>query len=87
MRKYWPNFIQDTEVLLYVIDSADRKRFPEAYDEMHKLLGEPRLEHKPFLVIANKQVSLKARDIYNKASNASITFLLCIVMDLSFCTL
>ena len=58
MRKYWPHFIQDTEVLVFVVDSTDRKRFPQAYDEMHKLLGEPRLEEKPVIVLANKQVKM-----------------------------
>ena len=58
MRKYWPHFIQDTEVLVFVVDSTDRKRFPQAYNEMHKLLGEPRLEEKPVIVLANKQVNI-----------------------------
>ncbi|XP_067937552.1 uncharacterized protein [Watersipora subatra] len=55
IRKYWPNFIQDTEVLVFVIDSANKARFSEAYTEMHKLLGEPRLVDKPFVVVASKQ--------------------------------
>lgn len=56
VRRHWARFIEDTQVLVFVVDSADRRRFSEAYTEMHKLLGEPRLLDIPFLVLANKQV-------------------------------
>jgi len=56
MRKNWCNFLQDTDILVYVIDSSDRKRFPGCYTEMHQLLGDERLKDKPILVVSNKQV-------------------------------
>jgi len=60
VRKYWQNFIQDTDILVFVVDASDPQQFPQAYDEMHKLLGEPRLLNKPFIVLANKQVRIFA---------------------------
>ena len=58
VRKYWPKFVEDTEVLVFVVDAVNKARFPEAYTEMHKLIGDPRLTDKPFIVVANKQVRL-----------------------------
>ena len=61
MRKYWNNFITDTCVLVFVVDSTDNeKRLSLAFDELHKLLGDERLKKIPFVVVAAKQVlSLK----------------------------
>ncbi|CAH1783294.1 unnamed protein product [Owenia fusiformis] len=55
VRKYWHNFIQDTDILVFVVDSADTKRHPEAYDELHIQLGDERLKHVPIVIVANKQ--------------------------------
>lgn len=40
---------------IYVIDSADRKRFEETSVEMNELLGEEKLAGVPLLIYANKQ--------------------------------
>ncbi|KAF6022493.1 hypothetical protein EB796_019207 [Bugula neritina] len=63
MRKNWCNFLQDTDILVYVIDSSDRKRFPDCYTEMHQLLGDERLKDKPILVVSNKQDSPSAASV------------------------
>ncbi|ELU13725.1 hypothetical protein CAPTEDRAFT_150697 [Capitella teleta] len=55
MRKYWNNFVQDTCILLYVVDACDELRLPESYLELHKLLGDDRLKGVPIIIIANKQ--------------------------------
>ncbi|XP_063963628.1 uncharacterized protein LOC129273347 isoform X1 [Lytechinus pictus] len=55
VRSYWDNFLQGTELLVFVVDSADEVRFPEAKEELHKLLKDGRLEKVPLLVVANKQ--------------------------------
>jgi len=56
MRKYWSSFIQDTSILIFVVDSADEKRLPESFSELHKLLGDERLSRVPVVIVANKQV-------------------------------
>ena len=56
MRKYWSSFIQDTCVLMYVVDSSDEKRLPEAFSELHTILGDERLCRVPIVIVANKQV-------------------------------
>jgi ADP-ribosylation factor-like protein 3 len=38
LRPYWANYFQGTDALVYVIDSADRKRLAESGAELQKLL-------------------------------------------------
>ncbi|KAL4609452.1 ADP-ribosylation factor-like protein 3 [Arapaima gigas] len=55
IRPYWRNYFENTDVLIYVIDSADRKRFEETGQELAELLEEEKLSGVPVLVFANKQ--------------------------------
>eukprot|EP00911_Craspedida_sp_UC1_P002618 UC1_evm5s1935 len=55
IRPYWKNYYEGTDVLIYVIDSADRGRFEETGEELAELLEEDKLEGCPLLVFANKQ--------------------------------
>ncbi|KAG5446777.1 ADP-ribosylation factor protein 3 [Clonorchis sinensis] len=60
IRPYWRNYFENTDVLIYVIDSADRKRFEETGEELSELLAEDKLTGVPFIVFANKQDLLNA---------------------------
>lgn len=55
VRSYWPNFLHDTNVLVYVVDSADTKRLRCAAHEFQRVLQDERLRRVPVLVLANKQ--------------------------------
>lgn len=55
IRSYWSNYYQGTDVLIYVIDSADQKRFEETGEELAELLEEEKLAGVPVLIFANKQ--------------------------------
>ncbi|XP_015731604.1 ADP-ribosylation factor-like protein 10 [Coturnix japonica] len=53
LRAYWPLYLSDAHVLVFVVDSVDRSRLLTARQELHALLAEePRL---PLVVLANKQ--------------------------------
>ncbi|XP_042665363.1 ADP-ribosylation factor-like protein 10 [Centrocercus urophasianus] len=53
LRAYWPLYLSDAHVLVFVVDSVDRSRLLTARQELHTLLAEePRL---PLVVLANKQ--------------------------------
>lgn len=67
IRPYWKNYFENTDVLIYVIDSADRKRFEETGEELNELLEEPKLSGVPLLVYANKQ------DLLNSATAAEVS--------------
>jgi GTPase SAR1 family protein len=60
-RSYWRNYMDNTDALVYVIDSADRARLEEVNQELGKLLTEEdKLAGVPLLVMANKQDLLSA---------------------------
>ncbi|NWX38799.1 ARL10 protein, partial [Steatornis caripensis] len=53
LRAYWPHYLSEAHVLVFVVDSVDRSRLLTAREELHALLAmEPRL---PLVVLANKQ--------------------------------
>ncbi|KAI8810396.1 ADP-ribosylation factor-like 3-like protein [Cladochytrium replicatum] len=55
IRQYWRNYFESTDVLIYIIDSADRRRLEETGGELSLLLEEAKLVGVPLLVMANKQ--------------------------------
>ncbi|GBG29462.1 ADP-ribosylation factor [Hondaea fermentalgiana] len=60
IRPYWRNYYDNTDALVYVVDSADRSRIDEAQEELASLLKEDKLAGTPVLVFANKQDLLSA---------------------------
>lgn len=55
IRPYWRNYFDSTDALIFVIDSADRRRMEETGLELQQLLEEEKLAGVPLLVFANKQ--------------------------------
>ena len=52
---YWKHYFDDVDILVYVIDSADRKRLEETGEELMELLEEEKLANAAVLIYANKQ--------------------------------
>jgi len=67
IRPYWRNYYDQTDALIYVVDSADKRRMEETSVELQQLLDEEKLAHVPVLVMANKQ------DLLNALSPAELT--------------
>lgn len=55
LRSYWKNYFEQTDGLVWVVDSSDRRRLKECAKELHNLLMEERLAGATLLVFANKQ--------------------------------
>uniref|UniRef100_A0A8B9SKK2 ADP-ribosylation factor-like protein 3 n=1 Tax=Anas platyrhynchos TaxID=8839 RepID=A0A8B9SKK2_ANAPL len=55
VRPYWRKYLGSTDLLIYVIDSADQKRFEETGQELAELTEDESLTGVPLLVFANKQ--------------------------------
>jgi len=55
LRSYWRNYFESTDGLIWVVDSADRRRIDDCKKELHGLLKEERLLGATLLVFANKQ--------------------------------
>jgi ADP-ribosylation factor-like protein 3 len=60
IRPYWRNYYDQTDALIYVIDSADTRRLEETGVELGQLLEEDKLAGVPVLIFANKQDLLNA---------------------------
>jgi GTPase SAR1 family protein len=54
IRPYWKNYYDNTDGLVYVVDSSDDKRLSECTEELQSLLSEESLQNVPLLVFANK---------------------------------
>ncbi|XP_060527696.1 ADP-ribosylation factor-like protein 2 [Cylas formicarius] len=55
LRSYWRNYFECTDGLIWVVDSADKRRLEDCRKELHVLLQEERLAGATLLVFANKQ--------------------------------
>jgi len=66
IRPYWKNYYANTDALIYVVDSADRRRVDEAAEELTDLCQQEELAGVPVLILANKQ------DLLNAMSDAEI---------------
>ena len=67
IRPLWRHYFQNTQGLIYVVDSNDRDRIQEANEELQKMLREDELRDATLLVFANKQ------DLPNAMSVSEIT--------------
>jgi ADP-ribosylation factor protein 1 len=55
LRPLWRHYFQNTNGVIFVVDSNDRERVGQARDELHKMLSEDELRNAVLLVYANKQ--------------------------------
>ena len=51
----WRHYYQNTDALLFVIDSNDRERIDDCRDELRRFLAEDELKDCVVLIMANKQ--------------------------------
>ena len=54
-RVLWKHYYQNTDGLIFVVDSNDRDRIEDAAEELKKMLAEEELKDCAVLVMANKQ--------------------------------
>lgn len=40
LRTYWRNYFESTDAIVWVVDSADRRRMQDCHDELHSLVCE-----------------------------------------------
>ena len=67
IRTLWRHYYQNTQALIFVVDSNDKGRVEDARSELHKMLAEDELRDAIVLVFANKQ------DLPHAMSAAEIT--------------
>ena len=67
IRPLWRHYYQNTQGLIFVVDSNDRDRAEAAREELHKMISEDELRDAVILVFANKQ------DLPNAMTAAEVT--------------
>ncbi|KAI9827456.1 MAG: hypothetical protein M1832_004805 [Thelocarpon impressellum] len=67
IRPLWRHYFQNTQGIIFVVDSNDRDRVDEARDELQRMLNEDELRDALLLVFANKQ------DLPNAMNASEIT--------------
>ena len=67
IRPLWRYYYQNTQGIIFVVDSNDRDRIIEAREELQQMLNEDELRNANLLVFANKQ------DLPNAMSPAEVT--------------
>lgn len=55
IRSYWKNYYEETDGVVWVIDSADSGRLQEVHQELESVFKEERLQSVSLLILANKQ--------------------------------
>merc|ERR1711934_948476 len=67
IRPLWRHYYQNTQGLIFVVDSNDRDRAEDAREELNKMLNEDEMKDAALLVFANKQ------DLPNAMPAAEVT--------------
>lgn len=55
LRPLWKHYYQNTEGLIFIVDSADRDRLKDAQHELQNIVSSDEMRDVPVQVIANKQ--------------------------------
>merc|ERR1712061_763554 len=53
-RRIWKDYFAAVDGIVFLVDAADRTRFQESREELHRLLEEPSLAEVPVVVLGNK---------------------------------
>ncbi|XP_034035789.1 ADP-ribosylation factor-like protein 11 isoform X1 [Thalassophryne amazonica] len=55
MRPNWRYYLDNCKALVFMVDSSDRARMPEAQKALKKILSDERMRDVPLMVLANKK--------------------------------
>ena len=55
LRPLWRHYFNNTDALIFVVDSLDRDRIQRAKDEFNSIINDPFMKNSAILVFANKQ--------------------------------
>jgi len=76
IRPLWRHYFQNTQGIIFVVDSNDRDRVVEAREELQRMLNEDELRDALLLIFANKQDlpnAMNASEITDKLGLHSLT--------------
>lgn len=73
IRSLWKHYYQNTDALIWVVDSCDHERMEMACEELHKVLSDDLLQDAKVLVYANKMDLPGAYSVNQVADAMKIT--------------
>lgn len=76
IRPLWRHYFQNTQGVIFVVDSGDRERLSLVKEELEKMLAEDELRSAALLVLANKQdlpYALSKNEIVERLGLLSLT--------------
>ena len=76
IRSYWRNYFEETDGVIWVVDSGDKLRLKDCKEELHNLLKQEKLAGATLIVLCNKQDingALKVEEIKNILDLETIT--------------
>ncbi|KAF2551367.1 hypothetical protein F2Q68_00033649, partial [Brassica cretica] len=77
IRSYWRNYFEQTDGLVWVVDSSDLRRLDDCKMELDNLLKEERLAGSSLLILANKQ-DIQGALTPEEIGKVSVLKLLCV---------
>lgn len=91
LRPYWKNYFPETDCVIFVVDSTDRKRMETVKNEIMYLDSQSELENVPFCICANKQdlvdkalSEFDVSDINDTRFHNYISFILLLYLSMLF---
>jgi ADP-ribosylation factor protein 1 len=73
IRPLWRHYFQNTQGIIFVVDSNDRDRIVEAREELQRMLNEDELRDALLLVFANKQDLPVRRNVASSYTKSMLT--------------
>ncbi|KAF0700320.1 Aste57867_9133 [Aphanomyces stellatus] len=76
LRPLWRHYYQNTDAVIFVVDSNDHDRIKQASDELHRMFAEDELRDTKLLVYANKQdlpSAMSSSEVSNDMSLRTVT--------------
>lgn len=74
IRPLWRHYFQNTQGIIFVVDSNDRDRVVEAREELQRMLNEDELRDALLLVFANKQdLPVRGNVCADRAATLTVT--------------
>lgn len=55
VKSLWKHYYAHVNAMIFVVDSNDVERIPEAREELHKMLSDEQLKNTIVLILGNKQ--------------------------------
>ncbi|XP_037102369.1 ADP-ribosylation factor-like protein 11 isoform X2 [Syngnathus acus] len=86
MRPNWRFYLDDCKALIFVVDSSDPRRMPEAQRALKKVLSEEKFRDIPLMVLANKMDQPGAMTVQEISDQLRLNNYPCLRWEIQACS-